>query len=160
MPVQSNEWLYASPKSRTTMTQPRLRSGHGVFSLSIIAGWLSSDSPPRFPTLPVSPTWPACGSRSCWGICAPAQRAEAGPRSSRKAPAPMCPHAEEEEEEEDSTRVGWRWERSTKIKNMMSGVVLWFYGAVQHLESPCKVNTLTARPKYLYTKPTAVLARY
>lgn len=51
-----------------------------------------------------------------------AQRAEAGPRSSHKAPAPMCPRAEEEEE--DSRGVGGRRERSRKIKNMMSIVIL------------------------------------
>lgn len=53
-----------------------------------------------------------------------AQRAEAGPRSSHKAPAPMFPRAKEEEEEEDNRGVRGRRERSTKITNMMSVVIL------------------------------------
>lgn len=52
-----------------------------------------------------------------------AQRAEAGPRSSHKAPAPMFPRAKEEEEE-DNRVVRGRRERSTKITNMMSIVIL------------------------------------
>lgn len=67
------------------------------------------------------------------------QRAEAGPRSSRKAPAPMCPCAEMEEARKEAK------------KNTISVIVLWLYGVIQHLDSQLKVNLFFTFRFNLYT---------